>query len=151
MSLIMQSQCVLAWHQITLCLVFLAFLKPIINGIGYDFKEVQVSEEKRLDVVITYERKKYLIELKMWRGKEAHRRKNVSAVQKNFCAIRKNVCAVQKNFSVVRKNVCAAHKNRSVVPKNLCAASKNLSAASTNFCAAVQKHSAVTGKRFSPS
>lgn len=31
-------------------LLFLAFIKPIINGIGFDFKEVQVSQEKRLDV-----------------------------------------------------------------------------------------------------
>lgn len=35
-------------------LVFLAFLKPIINGKGFDFKEVQISQEKRLDVVVTY-------------------------------------------------------------------------------------------------
>jgi len=27
-------------------LIFLAFLKPIINGKEYDFKEVQISEEK---------------------------------------------------------------------------------------------------------
>lgn len=55
-------------------LVFLAFIKPIINGIGYDFKEVQVSEEKRLDVLITYRKEKYVIELKIWRGEEAHKR-----------------------------------------------------------------------------
>ena len=35
-------------------LLFLAFIKPIINGKGFDFKEVQISEEKRLDVVVTY-------------------------------------------------------------------------------------------------
>lgn len=28
-------------------LLFLAFIKPIINGTGFDFKEVKVSEEKR--------------------------------------------------------------------------------------------------------
>ena len=33
-------------------LLFLAFIKPIINGTGFDFKEVQISEEKRLDLVI---------------------------------------------------------------------------------------------------
>jgi hypothetical protein len=53
-------------------LIFLAFLKPIINGKGYDFKEVQASEEKRMDVVVTYERKKFIIELKIWRGKKTH-------------------------------------------------------------------------------
>ncbi|HMQ47655.1 MAG TPA: AAA family ATPase [Saprospiraceae bacterium] len=53
-------------------LVFLAFLKPIINGKGHDFKEVQVSEEKRLDVVLTYYQYKYVVELKRWYGPKAH-------------------------------------------------------------------------------
>jgi hypothetical protein len=54
-------------------LLFLAFLKPIINGKGFDFKEVQVSEEKRIDVVVTFGNKKYIIELKIWRGEVYHR------------------------------------------------------------------------------
>lgn len=53
-------------------LVFLAFLKPIINGSGYDFKEPQVSEEKRLDVAITYLHQKFVAELKLWYGPKAH-------------------------------------------------------------------------------
>ena len=53
-------------------LLFLAFIKPIINGTGFDFKEVQVSEEKRLDVVITYNSFKYIIEMKIWRGSKYH-------------------------------------------------------------------------------
>jgi hypothetical protein len=53
-------------------LVFLAFLKPIINGNGYDFKEPQISEEKRLDLVITYLHQKFITELKLWYGQKAH-------------------------------------------------------------------------------
>jgi hypothetical protein len=53
-------------------LVFLAFLKPIINGSGYDFKEPQISDEKRLDVVITHLNEKYVAELKLWYGQKAH-------------------------------------------------------------------------------
>ncbi|MCP5054435.1 MAG: AAA family ATPase [bacterium] len=53
-------------------LLFLTFLKPIINGKGYDFKEVQVSEEKRLDIVVTYSTEKFIIELKKWYGEKAH-------------------------------------------------------------------------------
>ncbi|MTK13751.1 MAG: AAA family ATPase, partial [Clostridiaceae bacterium] len=49
-------------------LLFLAFIKPIINGVGFDFKEVQISEEKRLDVAINYNNFKYIIEMKIWRG-----------------------------------------------------------------------------------
>ena len=53
-------------------LVFLAFMKPILNGHGYDFKEVQISAERRLDVTITYYQHKYVAELKIWRGPVAH-------------------------------------------------------------------------------
>jgi hypothetical protein len=53
-------------------LVYLAFLKPILNGHGYDFKEAQISEERRLDVVITFYQHKYVSELKIWRGEAAH-------------------------------------------------------------------------------
>jgi hypothetical protein len=55
-------------------LVFLAFLKPIINGFGYSFKEPQISEERRLDVVVTFYQHRYLIELKVWRGEAAHKK-----------------------------------------------------------------------------
>lgn len=53
-------------------LLFLDFIKPIINGVGFDFKEVQISEEKRLDIVITYNSYKYIIELKIWNGQKYH-------------------------------------------------------------------------------
>jgi len=55
-------------------LVFLAFIKPIINQKGFDFKEVQISEEKRLDIVITYMNRKYIIELKKWYSEEYHKK-----------------------------------------------------------------------------
>lgn len=55
-------------------LLFLAFIKPIINGVGFDFKEVQISEEKRLDIVVSYLSSKYVIELKIWRGIEYHKK-----------------------------------------------------------------------------
>lgn len=52
----------------------MAFIKPIINGSGYDFKEPQISEEKRLDVVITHLSQKYVAELKVWHGEKAHQK-----------------------------------------------------------------------------
>ncbi|MCK6695098.1 MAG: AAA family ATPase, partial [Thermoanaerobaculia bacterium] len=55
-------------------LLFLAFLKPILNGHGYSFKEPQISEERRLDVVITFYQHRYVAELKVWRGEAAHER-----------------------------------------------------------------------------
>ena len=55
-------------------LIFLAFLKPILNGAGFDFKEPQISDERRIDVVITYNTFKYIAELKIWYGEEAHQK-----------------------------------------------------------------------------
>lgn len=55
-------------------LVFLSFLTPILNGVGHAFKEVQVSQEKRLDIVVTYFEHRYIIELKRWYGPEYHER-----------------------------------------------------------------------------
>ncbi len=55
-------------------ILFLAFLSPIINGTGFAFKEVQGGEEKRFDVVITYEKKMFILELKIWYGEEYHKK-----------------------------------------------------------------------------
>ena len=55
-------------------LLFLSFLTPILNGQGHAFKEVQTSQEKRLDVVVTYFQHRYIIELKRWYGPEYHER-----------------------------------------------------------------------------
>ena len=53
-------------------ILFLAYLKPILNGSGYEFKEPQISDEKRLDIVIVYNQFKYVVELKLWYGAVAH-------------------------------------------------------------------------------
>jgi len=55
-------------------LLFLSFLKPIINGKGFDFKEPNVADERRMDVVITYNNLRYVVELKIWRGEAYHQR-----------------------------------------------------------------------------
>ncbi len=54
-------------------LLFLSFLKPIINGKGFDFKEPNVGDERRMDIVITYRDKRYVLELKIWYGEKAHK------------------------------------------------------------------------------
>jgi hypothetical protein len=55
-------------------LLFLAFIKPIINGKGYTFKEPEISEERRMDIAVNFFQHKYIVELKMWRGEVAHKR-----------------------------------------------------------------------------
>jgi len=53
-------------------LIFLAYLKPILNGRGFYFVEPQTRENKRLDIVVVYEKQKYVIELKIWNGQKYH-------------------------------------------------------------------------------
>jgi hypothetical protein len=55
-------------------MLFMSFMRPIINGSGYDFKEPQISDEQRLDVVITFYQYRYLAELKIWHGEVAHQK-----------------------------------------------------------------------------
>lgn len=49
-------------------LLFLAFVKPVINGTGFYFVEPQTRLDNRMDVIIVYNSVKYIIELKIWRG-----------------------------------------------------------------------------------
>jgi hypothetical protein len=54
-------------------LVFMSFLKPIVNGKGFMWKEPVVGDERRMDIVVTYgKEQKEVIELKIWRGEEYH-------------------------------------------------------------------------------
>lgn len=57
-------------------LIFLAYLKPILNGKGFSFVEPQTRQNKRMDVVITYGIQKHIVELKIWNG-EAYRAKGI--------------------------------------------------------------------------
>ncbi len=53
-------------------LIFLSYLKPILNSRGFYFVEPQTRENKRLDVVVIFGNKKYIIELKIWNGIKYH-------------------------------------------------------------------------------
>ncbi len=53
-------------------LIFLSYIKPILNGKGFYFVEPQTRENKRLDVVVIYGDRKYIIELKIWNGQKYH-------------------------------------------------------------------------------
>ncbi len=55
-------------------LLFLSYLRPIINGRGFDFKEPNVADERRMDIVVTYQQKRHVIELKIWRGNAYHQK-----------------------------------------------------------------------------
>jgi len=45
-------------------LSFLSYLKPLLNGIGHYHIESQLSDERRMDLVVNYGRHEYVLELK---------------------------------------------------------------------------------------
>ena len=51
---------------------FLLFLRPIINGTGNYYVEARTRNNERMDLVIDYLGKRYVIELKIWRGQAYH-------------------------------------------------------------------------------
>lgn len=55
-------------------LLLIAFIKPIINGSGFYYVEAQTSYERRSDIIITFNKKEYILELKIWYGEEYHKR-----------------------------------------------------------------------------
>ncbi len=52
---------------------FFMYLKPVLNGVGFSCKEVQTSEERRMDVIIFFRDEKFIIELKIWKGDKLHK------------------------------------------------------------------------------
>ena len=51
-------------------LLFLTFLKPIINGTGFYYVEPQTRDNRHMDLVVTYGNEEFIIELKIWRGEK---------------------------------------------------------------------------------
>ena len=53
---------------------FLLYLRPIINGTGNYYIETQTREQKRTDIIVDYLGEQYIIEMKIWHGKEYNNR-----------------------------------------------------------------------------
>ena len=53
---------------------FLLYLKPVINGTGNYYIEAQTRDARRTDVIVDYCGEQFIVELKIWRGKEYNER-----------------------------------------------------------------------------
>ena len=53
---------------------FLLYLKPIINGTGNYYMEAQTRDERRTDIIVDYLGEQFIVELKIWHGKEYNER-----------------------------------------------------------------------------
>ena len=55
-------------------LLFLTFLKPLLNGQGNYYIEAQFTDWRRMDIVVDFEKEQYIVELKIWRGEAENER-----------------------------------------------------------------------------
>jgi len=51
-------------------LLFLTYLKPLINGKGFYHIESQFTDDRRMDIVVDFYTEQFIIELKIWRGEK---------------------------------------------------------------------------------
>ena len=55
-------------------LIFLSYLRPLLNGQGFYHLESQFTDLRRMDIVVDYGSDQFIIELKLWKGEEAERK-----------------------------------------------------------------------------
>jgi hypothetical protein len=53
-------------------LLFISYLKPLLNGQGFYHIESQFTDLRRMDLVIDFALDQFIIELKLWRGEASH-------------------------------------------------------------------------------
>ena len=51
-------------------MLFLSYLKPLINGQGFYHIESQFTDLRRMDIVVDFGWQQFIIELKLWRGEQ---------------------------------------------------------------------------------
>jgi len=49
-------------------MVFLTYLKPILNGSGFYFIESALTDDRRMDLIVIYGKERFVLELKTWKG-----------------------------------------------------------------------------------
>jgi hypothetical protein len=55
-------------------LLFLSYLKPLLNGLGFYHIESQFTDLRRMDIAVDFGREQFIIELKLWKGEENERK-----------------------------------------------------------------------------
>ncbi|MCL2100031.1 MAG: AAA-like domain-containing protein [Oscillospiraceae bacterium] len=55
-------------------LIFLTYLRPLINGQGFYHIESQFTDLRRMDIVVDFGNEQFIIELKLWRGEDYERK-----------------------------------------------------------------------------
>ena len=52
-------------------LLFLSYLRPLVNGLGFYHIESQFTDLRRMDIIVDFGRDQFIVELKLWKGEAA--------------------------------------------------------------------------------
>jgi hypothetical protein len=53
-------------------LLFITYLRPFINGVGFYYLESEIREGRKTDIIVDYGGEQFIVELKLWYGDSAH-------------------------------------------------------------------------------
>jgi len=53
-------------------MLFLTYIKPLLNGAGFCHVESETRNAKRMDVIVDYNSEQFIVELKLWYGEASH-------------------------------------------------------------------------------
>jgi hypothetical protein len=53
-------------------LLFITYLRPYINGVGFYHLESETRDGERTDIIVDYNSEQFIVELKLWHGDVAH-------------------------------------------------------------------------------
>jgi len=53
-------------------LLFITYLRPFINGVGFYHVESETRNGKKTDVIVDYKTEQFIVELKLWYGEASH-------------------------------------------------------------------------------
>jgi hypothetical protein len=53
-------------------LIFLTYIKPVLNSVGFYHFESETRDGGKMDLVIDYLKQQFILELKLWDGESKH-------------------------------------------------------------------------------
>ena len=62
-------------------LLFLTYLKPIINGQGFYHIESETRNKNRMDLIVDFGGEQFIIELKLWYGEQKHEKAHEQLIE----------------------------------------------------------------------
>lgn len=82
-------------------LIFLTYLKPLINGTGFYHFESETRDSGKMDLVIDFLKQQFILELKLWRGESSH--KDAYRQLANYLKSKNIACGYMLTFDFRRK------------------------------------------------